>query len=64
MVKAFSKLDIEALEKEINEFTKDKEVISVQYSSQLYNSHGIVNQYGGQSNTTYTTKHYALVHYK
>lgn len=64
MVKTFSKLDIEALEKEINEFTKDKEVISVHYSSQLQNSHGVVNQYGGQSNTTYVTRHFALVHYK
>ena len=60
MVKTFKSNNIEKLEEMVNEFIKDKEVVNIQYSSQLY--HSVTNQYGGT--TDYITMHFVFIYYK
>ena len=60
-IKMISNLSTEAFEKNISEFIEGKNIISIQYSTELESSKAIGNNQVAVTNTNYVTRHYAMI---
>lgn len=63
-IKMISNLSTEAFEKNISEFIEGKNIISIQYSTELESSKAIGNNQVAVTNTNYATRHYAMIIYE
>lgn len=63
-IKMISNLSTEAFEKNISEFIEGKNIISIQYSTELESSKAIGNNQVAVTNTNYVTRHYAMIIYE
>lgn len=63
-IKMISNLSTEAFEKNISGFIEGKNIISIQYSTELESSKAIGNNQVAVTNTNYVTRHYAMIIYE